>query len=101
MREPGAFAVRGTVVDAPVLGRVRVRPEALVLVDANGTIIDVLEPHDPAYDVRYDDLRRRGRLTELRPGQYLLPGLVDLHIHAPQWPQMGPTWVLRQTCIGR
>jgi guanine deaminase len=24
-----------------------------------------------------------------RPGQYLLPGMVDLHVHAPQWPQLG------------
>ena len=30
-----------------------------------------------------------GRLVRLADGQFLLPGLVDLHIHAPQWPQMG------------
>ena len=27
--------------------------------------------------------------VELAPGTFLLPGLVDLHIHAPQWPQLG------------
>ena len=27
--------------------------------------------------------------VELAPGTLLLPGLVDLHIHAPQWPQLG------------
>ena len=27
--------------------------------------------------------------VRLEPGQFLLPGLVDLHIHAPQWPQLG------------
>ena len=27
--------------------------------------------------------------VELSPGTFLLPGLVDLHIHAPQWPQLG------------
>jgi guanine deaminase len=32
---------------------------------------------------------RTGNLVTLGPGQYLLPGLVDLHIHAPQWPQLG------------
>ena len=25
----------------------------------------------------------------LAKGQYLIPGLVDLHIHAPQFPQLG------------
>lgn len=28
-------------------------------------------------------------VLELTPTQYLLPGMVDLHVHAPQWPQMG------------
>mgnify|MGYP006279279571 CR=1 FL=1 len=27
--------------------------------------------------------------VRLRPGQRLLPGLIDTHIHAPQWPQLG------------
>ncbi len=29
------------------------------------------------------------RLTRLAPTQVLIPGLVDLHIHAPQFPQLG------------
>jgi guanine deaminase len=28
-------------------------------------------------------------LITLGSDQYLLPGLVDLHVHAPQWPQLG------------
>ena len=28
-------------------------------------------------------------VVRLRPSQRLLPGLVDTHIHAPQWPQLG------------
>jgi len=31
---------------------------------------------------------RDGRLVT-PPGSVLLPGLVDLHVHAPQWPQLG------------
>ena len=27
--------------------------------------------------------------VELAPGTIVMPGLVDLHIHAPQWPQLG------------
>src|SRR6185437_7695384 len=30
-----------------------------------------------------------GDLVTLGTTQYLLPGFVDLHIHAPQWPQLG------------
>jgi guanine deaminase len=27
--------------------------------------------------------------VELKEGQYFLLGFVDLHVHAPQWPQAG------------
>ena len=30
-----------------------------------------------------------GKLEMLSTGEYLLPGLVDTHVHAPQWPQLG------------
>ena len=33
--------------------------------------------------------RAEGTLVTLEKGQYFLPGLVDLHVHAPQWPQLG------------
>ena len=31
--------------------------------------------------------RTRGTLTELGANRYGLPGFVDIHVHAPQWPQ--------------
>jgi len=33
--------------------------------------------------------RAEGRLNALEAGQIMIPGLVDLHVHAPQWPQLG------------
>lgn len=33
--------------------------------------------------------RESGTLHELIHGQFLLPGLIDLHVHAPQWPNLG------------
>ncbi len=32
---------------------------------------------------------RRGHLLSAPPDTFLLPGFVDLHIHAPQYPQLG------------
>lgn len=82
-------AIRGTVIDAPDLGEVRVREQALVLVDQSGNIAAVVEFDDPRYENAYTAARADGRFVELATGQFLLPGLVDLHIHAPQWPQLG------------
>lgn len=82
-------AVKGTVFDAPKRGSVRVRDDLLVTIDAAGQITRTLDPSDSDYRETVTQLRRRGALVELSEGQYLFPGLVDLHNHAPQWPQSG------------
>ena len=83
------FTVCGTVIHAPVCGEVEVLEDALIEVDDAGHIAALHQ--DGSYD--YEERRRRagerGRLVQLAAGQYLLPGMVDLHIHAPQWPQLG------------
>lgn len=85
----GSFGVKGTTFDAPDLGQVRIREDALVVIDAEGSITQALESDDPGYAETEARLRREGSLTVLGEGQYLFPGFIDLHIHAPQWPQSG------------
>jgi len=76
-----------TFIDAPARGELRVRPGALIEYDADGLIRSVHE--GGADSVAAERLAQAGRLEELPPGSYVLPGLIDLHIHAPQWPQLG------------
>jgi guanine deaminase len=83
------FGVHGTAIDAPVLGELRIAPQTLIVVDQTGSIDEVLTPGDPDYDGRRQTLAAAGALVDLGDGEYLLPGLVDLHNHAPQWPQLG------------
>jgi guanine deaminase len=78
-------AYLGTAFHAPAHNRVEVLTDALIVVDATGAITAI----HPARSPEIDRFRAAGQLTELEPGQYLLPGLVDLHVHAPQWPQLG------------
>jgi guanine deaminase len=79
------WAVRGKLMHVPEPDHLEVLPDALLVIDANGLIAS-LEQGDGA---AADGFRRDGRLLELGASQYLLPGLIDTHIHAPQWPQMG------------
>ncbi|TPM32894.1 guanine deaminase [Mesorhizobium sp. B2-3-4] len=83
------FTLVGTAFHTPERGALEVLEAHLFGIDAQGRIAEMLAPGHPDYAVRRSDARRAGTLVELGEGQFLLPGLIDLHIHAPQWPQMG------------
>ncbi len=72
-------ALRGDFVHAPVRGEIEVLRDHVIRVGDDGTIVSVA----PAV-VGVPD----GTL-ELPAGQVVLPGFVDLHVHAPQYPQLG------------
>jgi guanine deaminase len=80
------WAYWGRAIHAP--DAVETLPDALILVDETGVIRGV-EPDVAAGDPRVDGYRAAGRLTAFADDEVLLPGLVDLHIHAPQFPQLG------------
>ena len=71
-------------------GDIDILHNALISVGHDGAIVSVLRPQDDAnYDEQKDRQRAAGKLVTLPAGSYLLPGFVDLHIHAPQYPQLG------------
>lgn len=59
--------------------------EIALRIDADGTIAERAEAGSSAYAA----LRTEPGALHLDPADLLLPGLTDLHIHAPQWPQRG------------
>ena len=81
--------LKATLFHAPLLGEIEAIEHALVSVDPNGVIADVLRPDDIGYEAALEDARRSDRLVGTGEHDYLLPGFVDLHIHAPQFPQLG------------
>jgi guanine deaminase len=87
--EPTVMVVKGTLIHTPVLGEVEAIDEALVSVDDTGQILSVQTPASAAYADDAGRAAAQNKLIELTGSQTLLPGLVDLHIHAPQWPQVG------------
>ena len=69
---------RATVVHAPTPHAIEVLPDRLIEVGERGTI-DSIGPADPA--VTPD--------TVVSDDAVLVPGMIDTHVHAPQWPQLG------------
>ncbi|KAF5221409.1 hypothetical protein ECC02_005470 [Trypanosoma cruzi] len=80
----------GTAFHVPERHKLEVLQDVLIVVsDTEGIIERILRPLDCDYNKVKEEAREAGNLVTLRPRQYLIPGLIDLHVHAPQWPQAG------------
>ena len=80
-------AYYGSFFHAPVYGEFEYLEDALIEVDGDGVIVRVVTGDDPCKSDLLDAYRNRGMLVELGEGRFGLPGFVDIHVHAPQWPQ--------------
>lgn len=82
--------IRGTLAHTPVRGEVELLRDHLVVADtqANGRIVAVVPGAQEAeclvlHGGRPEDVLR------LQEGQFLLPGFIDTHLHAPQYAYTG------------
>ena len=81
--------IAGTFFHAPRLGSVEILEDALIAIDQAGSIAAITTRSDPQHGRLRKEAETQGRLERLPRGSYGLPGFVDLHIHAPQYPQLG------------
>lgn len=78
--------VAGTVYQVPMPGELQVMRDAVIEIADDGVISAVHAADTPEAE---SALARARSVHRLSAQQRLLPGLVDTHIHAPQWPQLG------------
>ncbi|KRN58976.1 guanine deaminase [Limosilactobacillus secaliphilus] len=83
------LTIHGTYFSSKDPNHVQAVQDALIMIDSKGIIARILHRKDPEYAKQLQVARQQERLVELGADQYLLPGFVDLHVHAPQWPQAG------------
>ncbi|KAL3914333.1 MAG: hypothetical protein SGILL_006142 [Bacillariaceae sp.] len=91
-----ALAILGTIVDTPEFGSIRgLEARTLVVVDKDGIIQERLDDDADndagALQRRVEKLERDDNVEILRLGEreYLIPGFIDSHVHASQWPFAG------------
>jgi guanine deaminase len=89
IQTPIARAFLGTALHTPERGTLEVLRDALIVAGADGKILGVHAQGSAGFAESMRSFAAAGSLTRLGPGQILLPGLIDLHVHAPQWPQLG------------
>ncbi|MDO5116881.1 MAG: hypothetical protein Q4D34_00100, partial [Eggerthellaceae bacterium] len=80
-------AFYGSFFHTPVYGEFEFLEFALIEVNDTGYIERVVKRDDPEQPGLLREYRDRNILVELGFDRYGLPGFVDIHVHAPQWPQ--------------
>jgi guanine deaminase len=80
-------AFYGSFFHAPVYGEFEFLDFALIEVNDKGYIERVVKRDDPEQPSLLREYRNRNILVELGFDHYGIPGFVDIHVHAPQWPQ--------------
>jgi guanine deaminase len=80
------LVVIGTAYHTPTPDRLEVLENHLVAIDASGVIVDVTPARTEQAAALATSARR---VVHLSSSERLLPGLIDTHVHAPQWPQLG------------
>ncbi len=85
----GKMAVQGDAFYSLNTQDIKYIKNGLFCIDEKGFISAVYEKQDKAYDVVRESYLKEGKLKILSASEVMIPGFVDLHMHAPQWPQAG------------
>ncbi len=82
MSQPNTFGIRGYLIDAPVFGALRSWSDGALVIE-DGRIAEIGD---------YDTLRKKSRPEKIRwlhgPHVLVVPGLIDVHAHLPQYPSV-------------
>ena len=75
-----------TSIDAD---NIECRQHQLICIDGQGYIDRVVDETDTEFETVRQEAVAGDKLISMNPDEYILPGFIDLHIHAPQWPNAG------------
>ncbi|KAL1585481.1 hypothetical protein WHR41_05755 [Cladosporium halotolerans] len=82
--ESSLTVYKGAFVHSKNVNEIEFLPNATLVVDADGKITAF---HNyPSEDIK---LPADARVEIIKPGDFLIPGFIDTHNHAPQWPMRG------------
>lgn len=84
-----SFAIEAKAFYSKSFDQVKFINKGIFLINEDGFIEELYEKSHAAYDEIRQKLLEEGKLRVLSDDEYILPGFIDLHNHAPQWPQAG------------
>lgn len=81
--------VKGTAFTSQSINEIDILENYLFCLNKDGMIEKVVSPKEEIYSTIIETYQGTSKFQEIPKGEYLLPGFIDLHVHAPQWPQSG------------
>lgn len=83
------FVVKGTAFSSETPKEVKSFKDHLFCISKEGMIAAVISPEEKEYSRVVKEYREKNQFYEYSEDQIILPGFIDLHVHAPQWAQIG------------
>ena len=80
--------IKASFFHSPTYGDIEFLEHAILLVSDNGIISEIIRKEDENYQQILNQYSHDSNFIDFKD-KILLPGFIDLHIHAPQWPQAG------------
>jgi guanine deaminase len=80
---------RGTAFTSQSPKEIHILKDHLFCINKDGIIEKVVAPEDPTFQTLLKTYQNKVNFHQLKEGEYIFPGFVDLHVHAPQWAQSG------------
>lgn len=80
--------IKASFFHSPTYGDIEFLEHAILLVSDNGIISEIIRKEDENYQQILNQYSHESNFIDFKD-KVLLPGFIDLHIHAPQWPQAG------------
>lgn len=84
-----SYLFQGTAFTSNTKETISVLENHLFCINEQGLIERILPPNHEEYEFLLRLYKSINKLKQLPKGHYILPGFIDLHIHAPQWAQSG------------
>lgn len=84
-----AHVFHGTAFSSKNSLEVIILKDYLYCINHDGIIEQLISPDSDHYASMLKEYEGKDNFYRLSDGEYLLPGFIDLHVHAPQWAQSG------------
>lgn len=84
-----SMAIQGSAFYSVDFNNIKYINRGIFCVNNKGNIEEVYEEGHRDYDEVRNKYLKSGKLKILSDSEIMIPGFVDLHIHASQWPQAG------------